>query len=88
MPLVIEETYEQIVDGKRYLLGDPVEYEPFTENLGDLFKSFQKEYGGCVSKIYQDVPDGTIVEVGWYFLRGDRGVWVTHKRRCSDAKTF
>lgn len=54
---------------KGYHLGEPVSYEPFTEDRGHLFKEFQKEYGRCVSKVYQDTPDGTPDPIGWVFQK-------------------
>jgi len=54
---------------KGYQVGDSGWYEPYTDDLGRLFKAMQKEYGGCVSKIYLDAPDGTCFPVGWVFQK-------------------
>ena len=42
-------------------------YEPFTDDLGKLFKSLQRAYGRCISKVYQDNIDGTSWAKGWAF---------------------
>jgi len=51
---------------KGYQLGDEDIYEPYTDNIGDLFRSFQKEYGRCISKCYID-PDAK--QIGWVFQK-------------------
>jgi len=56
-------------DRRAYGLGESGWYEPFTEDLGKLFKSLNKEYGRCVSKVYQDAPDGVADPVGWVFQK-------------------
>jgi hypothetical protein len=56
-------------DHERYGIGESGWYEPFTDNLGELFKSLRKEYGRCVSRVYQDTPDGTADPVGWVFQK-------------------
>lgn len=51
---------------KGYRFGDNDWYEPYTDNVGKLFRSLQKEYGRCVSKVYRDTKDKTIT-CGWVF---------------------
>jgi hypothetical protein len=73
-----------------YLIGSSEWYEPFTDNLGKLFKSLRKEYGRCVSRVYQDAPDGTADPIGWVFEKNQRytdtqekylqETWVTHRQ--------
>jgi len=86
--LVIQETY--VNETRGYLLGEPTEYyEPSTDNIGELFKSCRKEHGRCISRVYQDTPDGTADPIGWVFEKlckyddtGERflqNVWVTYK---------
>ena len=36
----------------------------FTDNRGELFRSLQKEFGRCESRMYADTPEGT-KPVGW-----------------------
>lgn len=54
-------------NGKSYRLGDADWYEPYTDNLGQLFKSLRREYGRCTSRVYVDTPDGTPDPIGWVF---------------------
>lgn len=77
-------------DGRLYRAGDTPWYEPFTDNLGQLFKFLQREYGRCVSRVYQDTPDGTLDPIGWVFQKKreyEKGgrfyvqqTWVTHRQ--------
>jgi hypothetical protein len=64
----IRETYVNVTKGYRY--GETEWYEPYTENIGRLFKSLQKEYGRCISKIYIDGYGGQVVgSCGWVFQK-------------------
>ncbi len=45
--------------------------ETWTRNRGQLFRSLQRKYGGCTSKMYRDAPGGDAVVVGWIFSRTD-----------------
>jgi hypothetical protein len=82
--MLIQETFINKTEG--HGIGDSDKYEPFTDNIGQLFRSLQREYGRCVGKVYQDTPDGT-KQTGWVFEGMDkytdtgdkylREVWVT-----------
>jgi hypothetical protein len=63
--LQINETWINATEN--YCYGESGYYEPFTDNLGELFKSLRKEYGSCTSMVYQDTPDGTADPIGWVF---------------------
>lgn len=52
--------------------GESEFYEPFTDHLGDLFRSLQKTYGRCTGKVYIDAPDGRSWPVGWVFEKKDK----------------
>jgi len=96
--LQIRETYTEVKemedswgwDRVAYQFGESDWYEPFTEDLGKLFKSLRKEYGRCVSKVYQDAPDRTADPIGWVFQKRVKyqdcnktylqEVWVTHRQ--------
>lgn len=68
-------------------LGENEPYEAWTEDPGKLFRSLQREYGRCVSKVYIDQKDGSTKAVGWVFVGRQkytdvdetylREVWVT-----------
>ena len=72
---------------KGWLMGEPETFQPFTEDRGKLFRAYQKQYGGCVGKVYQDTPDGEPDAIGWVFRKKDKyedtgeffwhEVWVT-----------
>ncbi len=60
----------------KYRLGESGWYEPFTDNIGRLFKELQQRLGRCVSKIYEDAPDGGVNTIGWVFRRATTETWV------------
>src|SRR4030042_22911 len=47
--------------------GESEPYETFTDSLKKLFRSCQKEYGKCVSKMFVDRKNGTTIQTGWVF---------------------
>lgn len=47
-------------------------YEPFTEDVGRLFRRLQREHGRCVSRVYVDGPDGQSWPQGWVFQKRRR----------------
>jgi uracil-DNA glycosylase len=47
-------------------IGETELYEPFTNDLGQLFKALQKEHGRCTGKVYYDNASGTHSN-GWVF---------------------
>lgn len=52
--------------------GDTEPFEPvFSDNVSRLFRSLQKEYGRCISKMYVDRKDKTAA-IGWVFLKKDK----------------
>ncbi len=67
----IDEKYVNATKGHH--IGESGLYEPFTDDIGDLFKALVREHGRCVSKVYVD-RDGKAIPVGWVF----------HKRRAYD----
>lgn len=65
--LQVGELHLNMTEG--YRLGDEVWYEPFTEDRKRLFREYQKEYGRCMGKMYQDTPDGDPDAIGWVFQK-------------------
>lgn len=89
--LQVNESY--INQTKGYCFGESGWINSWTDNIGELFKSCQKEYGRCTSKIYVDLPDGTADPIGWVFEKTMvyedarntdetyvREVWVSYRR--------
>ena len=66
MGITIKETW--INSTKNYRVGETEYYESFTENVGELFLSLQKEFGRCSSKIYVDLPNEA-TPCGWVFVK-------------------
>jgi hypothetical protein len=67
MTLAIQEEYVNATEG--YFLSEPVVTEdPFTEDIGEIFKFAQKEHGRCISSIYID-EEGGRKRVGWVFQK-------------------
>ncbi len=56
------------IDFHSYIIGDSGLYEPYTNNIGDLFLSLQREYGRCTSKVYIDTSEG-VKAIGWTFQK-------------------
>jgi len=54
------------------IFGESLPYEAFTNNIGELFRHFQKEYGKCVSSMYRDKSDGTAQKIGWVFEKREQ----------------
>jgi hypothetical protein len=67
----MKETYVNQTEG--YQFGESEWFKPFTDDLGQLYRSLVKEYGRCISKVYVDQlqVNGrmTAVHVGWCFLK-------------------
>lgn len=64
--LEVHETF--INETKGHHLGDSGWYEPYTEDLGALFRAMQREYGRCVSSMYIDIPGNVRPrKIGWVF---------------------
>jgi hypothetical protein len=56
------------IDFRSYMIGESDIYEPYTDNIGDLFLSLQREYGRCQSKVYIDTSEG-VKAIGWVFQK-------------------
>lgn len=94
--MLIQETYINATEG--HGIGESDEYEPFTNNPGELFRALRKEYGRCVSRVYVDAPEGGLpIVVGWVFVGRQkyeddpkqtylREVWVTCLERKTEIK--
>ena len=94
--LMIRETYVNENTGWAY--GETEWYEPFTSNLGQLFRYLQKEYGRA-SCMYMDGLDGDSFKIGWVFTKRTKRtkytdsdntyvstVWIQYKRVIDDQK--
>jgi hypothetical protein len=44
-------------------------YEPFTQEIGKLYRSCVRSWGRCVGKVYIDRLDGKINSCGWVFIK-------------------
>lgn len=51
------------------IFGETEPFEAWTDDLGKLYRSFVKEYGRCISKVYVDQKQGPPKAVGWVFLK-------------------
>ena len=76
--MLVQETY--VEKEMNCLVGEAEPYEPYTEDIGRLFRSMQREHGRCVSSVYVDTNDGKAMRVGWVFEK---------RRKYSDSsKTY
>lgn len=64
--MLVQEVYVNATSGSRF--GKSDWYEPFTENVGCLFRDFQQEYGRCISKVFIDTEKG-VIQIGWVFQK-------------------
>lgn len=74
--------------------------EPWTDNMGQLFRSLRNEHGRCTGHVYIDSMDGEVVPVGWVFVKraqyGDRGprrtylqsTWVSVGEQDEDGNVY
>ena len=65
--IYVQESYVNQTEGYRF--GDSEVFESFTDDRGELFKSMQKEYGRCESKIYREREGGGVDQIGWVFVK-------------------
>lgn len=65
--MLINETWVNATEGCKY--GESGLYEPYTDNPGKLYKTLQREYGRCISKVYVDLPDNKVQAIGWVFVK-------------------
>ena len=65
--MLIQETWKNATEN--YISGDSGLYEPFTDDSGKLYRSLQREYGKCVSKVYIDDENGKSKPIGWVFQK-------------------
>lgn len=69
--MLVQESVFNATEGYFQGEGEPV--EAFTDDVGELFRFCQKEYGRCVSSVYIDGPSGEKVRrVGWVFHKRAR----------------
>lgn len=66
MPLQIRESFVNL--DRNVMFGESDWYMPFTDNVGKLFRSLQREYGRCASRMYND-PGAR--PCGWVFIKRD-----------------
>ena len=98
-PIEVEETHEVVEnDGKSYLLGEPEIYEPYTQDISELYHSFADEHGLCQGIVNRDLPNGEVVPVGYIFWRKrhptslddtyDHYVWISFIKRYNGYRYY
>jgi hypothetical protein len=65
--MLVQETFINETEG--YQFGESEPYEPWTDDIGTLFREFQKEYGGCAGKVHIEKSNGEIKDIGWVFSK-------------------
>jgi hypothetical protein len=69
MNLFAQETW---IDATQHVgSGSSDVYETFSDDPGELFRAFQREYGRCTGSVFVD-KDGTSRRVGWVFQKRAR----------------
>ena len=94
--LWVKETW--INETEDYMIGESEWYETrySVNELGDLYRSCVKEYGGCVGKVYVDTPDGNADAIGWVFQKNRKyedvnknylaSCWVVYRQQKDNFK--
>jgi hypothetical protein len=72
--LWVQEQFVNATENTRY--GESPVYETYFDSIGRLFRSCQKEWGACVSKVYITVKDESepsgwdeAMPIGWVFQK-------------------
>jgi hypothetical protein len=65
--LQIQESFVNATEGYRY--GDSDWQEPYTDDLGEIYRNARREYGRCTSRVYVDVAGGPPRAIGWVFTK-------------------
>lgn len=63
--LFIQETYVNRTED--YIFGQTDVEKAWTDDVGKLFRSLQREYGRCIGHVHVDTTDETVRTVGWVF---------------------
>ena len=53
--MLIQETF--VNRDQNAIVGESDPYEPYTDNVGRLFRACQREHGRCISKMFADGPE-------------------------------
>lgn len=64
--LFVREIYINATEERMY--SDSEVYESSFDNVGDLFRALQKEFGACTGKMYIDTNNGP-KPIGWVFQK-------------------
>src|SRR5215831_16183780 len=80
--LVVAEDYVDATTETRY--GNSGWQEPWTDDVGRLYRDGVREYGRCIGHVYADFS-GKSYAVGWVFLK--RAEYEGHVRR-GDERTY
>ncbi len=67
--LWVSEDYLNATEG--HGIGESGVYESFTADKGELYRSCQRQYGRCTSKVYVDAEGGP-QSIGWVFVKRER----------------
>jgi hypothetical protein len=65
--LVLSESYVNANRETRY--GDSGWQEPWTDDIGRLYRALVREFGRCSGHVYVDTTDGETIPVGWVFVK-------------------
>ena len=65
--MLVSVSYVNATEGHR--IGDEPPHEPFTTDLGKLYRYAVREWGRCTGRVYIDGPNGDPIPVGWIFVK-------------------
>jgi hypothetical protein len=76
--MLVSESFVDATQGVRFGVSEP--YEPYTDDIGRLFRDMQKEYGRCVGAVYVDAAGTKIGDNATPPEKPKRIGWVFQKR--------
>lgn len=64
--ILVSETFINATKGHRFSEIPP--YEPYTDNIGELYRAYVREYGRCIGSVNIDTDHGA-QRIGWVFQK-------------------
>lgn len=69
MSLYVHEVYYERRGSKLLGIGDSPVYETGMKTPAEIYRSAQKEFGRCTSRVYIEGPSGNSLHIGWVFVK-------------------
>jgi len=66
-PMLVQESCVNATEG--YRRSDSEVYDAWCDTPGELFRECQKDHGRCTGKVYIDLADDEVQQIGWVFQK-------------------